>query len=71
MRLRRGLSQEKLAELSELDQTYVSGVERGLRNLGYRNLAKIARALGVKGSELVAEGERIAPRPRRGRARIK
>jgi transcriptional regulator with XRE-family HTH domain len=27
------LSQEKLAELADLDRTYVSSVERGLRNI--------------------------------------
>ena len=63
LRLRRGLTQEGLAELSELDQTYISGIKRGRRNLGYRNLVKVARALGVLGSELVAEAER----PSRGR----
>jgi transcriptional regulator with XRE-family HTH domain len=57
LRLRRGLTQEKLAELSELDQTYVSGIERGRRNLGVRNLFRIARALDVAGSALLAEGE--------------
>lgn len=65
LRLRRGLTQERLAELSELDQTYISGIERGRRNLGYRNLVKVARALDVLGSELVAEGERLSHARRR------
>ena len=60
LRVRRGLTQEKLAELSERDQTYLSGIENGRRNLGYRNLAKLAKALNVRTSELVAEGERSA-----------
>lgn len=68
MREKRGWTQEKLAETSELDQTYISGIERGRRNLGYRKLVKIARALGVTGSELVAEGERAA---RKTAARVK
>ncbi len=58
-----------LAEISELDQTYVSGIERGRRNLGYRNLVRVARALGVSGSELVAEGERLILSSRRAQSR--
>lgn len=60
LRKRKGWTQEKLAETANLDPTYISGIERGRRNLGYRNLVKIATALGVLGSELVAEGERAA-----------
>ncbi len=41
------LTQEKLAEFSGLDPTYISGIERGLRNPGIRNVAKIAKALGL------------------------
>jgi len=32
IRSQRGLSQDKLAEEAELDRTYVSGIERGVRN---------------------------------------
>jgi transcriptional regulator with XRE-family HTH domain len=46
------LTQEKLAEIAELDPTYVSGIERGLRNPGIKNVAKIAKALGITISEL-------------------
>jgi len=65
LRQRRRLSQERLSELSELDQTYVSGVERGRRNLGLRNVYRLAHALGVSGSELLAEGERLSRSRRR------
>lgn len=51
-REKNGLTQEKLAEIAELDPTYISGIERGLRNPGIKNVAKIARALGVSTSEL-------------------
>jgi transcriptional regulator with XRE-family HTH domain len=47
LRLKRGLSQEDLAELCNLDRTYISGIERGHRNLGLRNVAVIASALKV------------------------
>lgn len=46
------LTQEKLAEFAGLDPTYVSGIERGLRNPGIKNVAKIAKALGITTSEL-------------------
>ncbi len=42
-----GLSQEKLAHQAGLDRTYVSGIERGVRNPSLQNIAKIARALKV------------------------
>jgi transcriptional regulator with XRE-family HTH domain len=40
-------SQEKLAEKADLDQTYISGIERGIRNPGIKNVARIAKALGI------------------------
>jgi len=46
------ITQEKLAEFSGLDPTYISGIERGLRNPGFRNVAKIAKALGLTTSQL-------------------
>lgn len=55
-----GLSQEGLADLAEMHRTYVSEIERGLRNPSYRNLVKLATALEVSLSELVARAERIA-----------
>jgi transcriptional regulator with XRE-family HTH domain len=39
------LTQEKLAEKAGLDPTYISGIERGLRNPGIRNVARLAHAL--------------------------
>ena len=46
------LTQEKLAEFAGLDPTYISGIERGLRNPGIKNVARIAKALGLTTSEL-------------------
>ncbi|MBL0089746.1 MAG: helix-turn-helix transcriptional regulator [Ideonella sp.] len=43
----RGLSQSELGDRSDLDRTYVSGIERKLRNLGIRNIQRIAEALHV------------------------
>jgi transcriptional regulator with XRE-family HTH domain len=46
-------SQELLAEKSDLDQTYISGIECGKRNPGIKNVARIAKALGIKTAALV------------------
>jgi len=46
------LTQERLAELAGLDPTYISGIERGLRNPGIKNVARLAKALGLTTSEL-------------------
>lgn len=48
----KGLSQEKLAALADLHRTYIGQIERGEKNLGLRNLEKIAKALHVKITEL-------------------
>jgi transcriptional regulator with XRE-family HTH domain len=48
----RELTQEKLAERAGLDATYISGIERGLRNPGIKNVAKLAKALGLSTAEL-------------------
>ncbi len=46
------LTQEALAEKADMDQTYISGIERGLRNPGIINVAKLAKALQLTTSEL-------------------
>jgi len=48
----KGLSQEKLAALADLHRTYIGQIERGEKNLGLRNLEKIAKALHVNIKEL-------------------
>ncbi|MET9260318.1 helix-turn-helix transcriptional regulator [Amycolatopsis sp. NPDC004079] len=49
-----GISQEKLAALAGVHWTFVSQVERGLRNLNLHNLLKFAAGLQVDPAELVA-----------------
>lgn len=53
LRQQRHLSQEDLAELCNLDRTYISGIERGKRNVGIKNVSIIAAALGVSLSQLL------------------
>lgn len=52
-RERIGVSQEQLAFQSELHRTYVSGVERGIRNPSVVIVARLAIALGVEPSKLL------------------
>lgn len=53
LRNAKGLSQEAFAAACGLDRTYISGIERGRRNVSLRNIEVIADALGVSLSELM------------------
>lgn len=59
----RGLSQEDLAFECGLHRTYISGVERGVRNPTVLVLEQIAKALGTPASRLLEEP---APTRRKG-----
>jgi transcriptional regulator with XRE-family HTH domain len=52
-RLALGLTQEELAEKADLHWTYISGIERGLRNVSIVNLFHIAIALRTRVKSLV------------------
>ena len=52
LRLKKKLSQEKLAELADLHRTYIGQIETGKRNVALKNIAKLAEALGVSMKEL-------------------
>lgn len=54
-RLHLGLTQEQLAEKSDLHWTYISGVERGIRNITIVNLFHVATALKTRVRNLVKD----------------
>lgn len=54
-RLKLALSQEELAERAGIHRTYIGDVERGRRNIGLVNAARIADALGTSLADLVSE----------------
>lgn len=58
-----GLSQEALADLAEIDRTYVSGVERGVRNPTVTVVALLAKALATTPANLL-EGNAIPAKPK-------
>ena len=57
LRTKAGLSQEETADKAGIHVTYLSGVERGLRNLSVRNLRRLALALGIPTKELFSFDE--------------
>ena len=61
VRLRRGMSQERLSEAAGLHPRYISDVERGRRNVGMLNVERLARALGLDLPELMIELEASRP----------
>ncbi|HEY1688033.1 MAG TPA: helix-turn-helix transcriptional regulator [Solirubrobacteraceae bacterium] len=54
-----GLTQEQLANDSGIHQRYLSNVETGKRNPSYASLRRLAAALGLDASQLVAHAEQI------------
>lgn len=52
-RLKKDLSQEKLAEIAELHRTYIGMIERGEKNITLENVEKISRALKISISKLL------------------
>lgn len=56
-RIKRGITQEGLALLAEVDRSYVGRVERGDNNVAVLTLLKIAQALDVSIRDLMKEAK--------------
>lgn len=54
VRKARNFSQEELAHRAAVDRTYISSVERRLRNMSIQNLQRIAVALAVDPRDLLS-----------------
>ncbi|MGB7588577.1 MAG: helix-turn-helix transcriptional regulator [Solirubrobacterales bacterium] len=52
-----GMTQEGLAHAAGLHWTYVGQIERGERNLTYKNVLKLARGLGLEPNRLMSNGD--------------
>ncbi|HAD80972.1 MAG: hypothetical protein A2509_02025 [Candidatus Edwardsbacteria bacterium RIFOXYD12_FULL_50_11] len=52
LRKAKGFTQEKLAELSGLDNTYIGAIERGQRNPSIESAQAIAKALNISLKDL-------------------
>jgi len=53
-----GISQEQLAERTEIHRTYIGGIERGERNPTWLMITRIAKALGISAARLVQLAEK-------------
>lgn len=52
IRLERGLSQGDVGKILKVHRTYISGIERGVRNPSLKVIEKISKTLGVTTKEL-------------------
>ncbi len=57
LRADRGLSQEDLAALADIDRTYISSLERSIYAAGIDVVDRLAKALGVSVAALLADPE--------------
>jgi transcriptional regulator with XRE-family HTH domain len=52
LRVERKLSQEAFADACGIDRSYMSGIERGVRNISILHVYRLARGLRVKVADL-------------------
>ena len=57
LRRERGVSQEALALLTQIDRSYMGAIERGDQNVGVMHLVRIAEALEISVQEIMAIAE--------------
>jgi transcriptional regulator with XRE-family HTH domain len=53
IRLKKKMSQGDLAKILGVHPTYISSVERGIRNMALNNIERLAKALSVPIEELI------------------
>ena len=58
VRLKAGMSQERLGLEAGVQRNFISLIETGHNQPTISTIAKLARALGMKASQLVAEAEK-------------
>ena len=58
LRQDRGFSQADLGRRADLEQNYISGIERGIRNPSWAVIVALSEALRTSPTKLVAEAER-------------
>lgn len=63
LRTSRGYSQEELAEESELDRTYISMLERGIKNPTLHTIIKVSNTLKVPADFLVSRAQHFSKKP--------
>ena len=61
LRLQQGRTQESLAALAGIHVTYVSGIERGVRNPSLTSIHALATGLGVPVRELFPADDTPSP----------
>lgn len=53
IRLKKKMSQGGLSKILGVHPTYISGIERGKRNMALKNIERLAKALGVPIEDLI------------------
>jgi len=66
-----GLSQEELAERADLHPTYISSIERGVRNVSLENISKLALALEISVPALFESQTEAVPKSKNGNGHAK
>lgn len=68
-RVRRGMEQRDLADKAGLNRSYLSSIERGVRNPTLDVIVRLSRSMGMSASDLVKAAEQEhAARPSAGAA---
>ncbi len=58
LRVRKGMTQDRLADMVGMSKSYLSEIERGVKEVNGRRLEAFAKALGVETHELIATASR-------------